>query len=86
MVPPNHTEFIDIVSTHVNNKLIHISCIDDAVRRILRVKFNMGLFENPWADYSLVDQVGSQAHRDLAREAVRKSLVLLKNGVDATSP
>ncbi|XVF06624.1 hypothetical protein REPUB_Repub06bG0065500 [Reevesia pubescens] len=40
----------------------------------------MGLFENPLADESLADQVGSQEHRELAREAVRKSLVLLKNG------
>jgi len=38
--------------------------IDDAVRRILRVKFTMGLFENPMADYTLVDQVGSQVKQD----------------------
>lgn len=37
-----------------------MSRIDDAVKRILRVKFVAGLFENPIADYSLVDQVGSQ--------------------------
>ncbi|KAG8387189.1 hypothetical protein BUALT_Bualt03G0227400 [Buddleja alternifolia] len=86
MVPPNITEFLNIVTSHVKNKLIPISRIDDAVRRILRVKFTLGLFENPLTDYSLVDQIGSQAHRDLAREAVRKSLVLLKNGEDADSP
>ncbi|XP_058085227.1 uncharacterized protein LOC131232769 [Magnolia sinica] len=80
MVPYNHTEFIDDLTAQVKNKVIPMSRIDDAVRRILRVKFVMGLFENPLADYSLVDQLGSQAHRDLAREAVRKSLVLLKNG------
>ncbi|KAM1206169.1 hypothetical protein FF1_006840 [Malus domestica] len=86
MVPFNHTEFIDIVTTHVNNKLIPMSRIDDAVKRILRVKFVMGLFENPLADQSFVDKLGSQTHRDLAREAVRKSLVLLKNGENADSP
>lgn len=114
MVPFNHTEFIGILNNHVNNKLVPMSRIDDAVRRILRVKFTMGLFENPLADQNFVDQLGSQvlisycikinlliklvhvllgmtkltnylminkqAHRDLAREAVRKSLVLLKNG------
>ncbi|KAG8387201.1 hypothetical protein BUALT_Bualt03G0228600 [Buddleja alternifolia] len=86
MAPPNQTEFLHLMTSHVNNKLIPMSRIDDAVRRILRVKFSMGLFENPLADYSLVDQVGTQAHRDLAREAVRKSLVLLKNGKDAKKP
>ncbi|KAM1873145.1 hypothetical protein ACFX13_007017 [Malus domestica] len=86
MVPFNHTEFIDIVTTHVNKKLIPMSRIDDAVKRILRVKFVMGLFENPLADQSFVDKLGSQTHRDLAREAVRKSLVLLKNGENADSP
>ncbi|XP_068338996.1 uncharacterized protein [Pyrus communis] len=86
MVPFNHTEFIDIVTTHVNNKLIPMSRIDDAVKRILRVKFVMGLFENPLADQSFVDKLGSQTHRDLAREAVRKSLVLLKNGENADAP
>ncbi|CAB4283177.1 unnamed protein product [Prunus armeniaca] len=86
MVPYNYTEFIGIVTDHVNNKRIPMSRIDDAVRRILRVKFMMGLFENPLADQSFVDQLGSQAHRDLAREAVRKSLVLLKNGENSDTP
>ncbi|CAL9000511.1 unnamed protein product [Prunus brigantina] len=86
MGPFNHTEFIGIVTDHVNNKRIPMSRIDDAVRRILRVKFVMGLFENPLADESFVDKLGSQAHRDLAREAVRKSLVLLKNGENADTP
>ncbi|KAG8387040.1 hypothetical protein BUALT_Bualt03G0211700 [Buddleja alternifolia] len=86
MVPPNITEFLNIVTSHVNNKLIPMSRIDDAVRRILRVKFTLGLFENPLTDYSLVDQIGSQAHKDLAREAVRKSLVLLKNEANANNP
>uniref|UniRef100_A0A2N9F5Q3 Glycoside hydrolase family 3 N-terminal domain-containing protein n=1 Tax=Fagus sylvatica TaxID=28930 RepID=A0A2N9F5Q3_FAGSY len=86
MVPYNFTEFIDDLTNHVNNKLIPMSRIDDAVRRILRVKFTMGMFENPLADESFVAHLGSQAHRDLAREAVRKSLVLLKNGENADSP
>ncbi|KAJ6986029.1 beta-glucosidase BoGH3B-like [Populus alba x Populus x berolinensis] len=79
MVPYNHTEFINIVTDLVNNNYISTDRIDDAVRRILRVKFTLDLFETPLADETLVDQLGSQAHRDLAREAVRKSLVLLKN-------
>ncbi|TXG73484.1 hypothetical protein EZV62_002063 [Acer yangbiense] len=83
MLPFNHTDFIDILTGYVNNNIVPMSRIDDAVRRILRVKFTMGLFENPLADQNFVDQLGSQAHRDLAREAVRKSLVLLKNRGDA---
>ncbi|KAK3036175.1 hypothetical protein RJ639_029912, partial [Escallonia herrerae] len=86
MVPFNHTEFIDALTSLVDDKIIPMSRIDDAVRRILRVKFRMGLFENPLADFSFVHHLGSQAHRDLAREAVRKSLVLLKNGENADSP
>ncbi|XP_059659713.1 uncharacterized protein LOC132306364 [Cornus florida] len=86
MVPYDHTEFIDTLTSLVKSNAIPMSRIDDAVRRILRVKFSMGLFENPLADLSLVDQLGSQAHRDLAREAMRKSLVLLKNGKNADNP
>ncbi|XP_022744236.1 uncharacterized protein LOC111295127 isoform X2 [Durio zibethinus] len=80
MVPYNYNEFIDGLTFLVKNNFIPMSRIDDAVTRILRVKFVMGLFENPLADNSLVDQLGSQEHRELAREAVRRSLVLLKNG------
>ncbi|XP_027172914.1 uncharacterized protein LOC113772499 [Coffea eugenioides] len=86
MVPDNHTEFIDTLTYLVKNNYIPVSRIDDAVRRILRVKFTLGLFEKPYADYTYIDQLGSQAHRDLAREAVRKSLVLLKNGNNADEP
>jgi beta-glucosidase len=56
--------------------------IDDAVRRILTAKFEMGLFEHPFGDDSLLDAVGSAEHRAVAREAVAKSLVLLKNEGD----
>uniref|UniRef100_A0ACD5W3A1 Uncharacterized protein n=1 Tax=Avena sativa TaxID=4498 RepID=A0ACD5W3A1_AVESA len=80
MVPFNFTRFIDDATSLVNKRIISTSRIDDAVSRILRVKFTMGLFENPLADLSFADQLGKKEHRELAREAVRKSLVLLKNG------
>ncbi|KAH1062335.1 hypothetical protein GLYMA_02G272100v4 [Glycine max] len=86
MVPFNFTEFIDVLTYQVKNNIIPVSRIDDAVKRILRVKFVMGLFENPLADLSLVNQLGSEEHRQIAREAVRKSLVLLKNGKSAEKP
>lgn len=86
MVPYNYTEFIDGLTYLVKNNFIPMSRIDDAVRRILRVKFIMGLFENPLADLTMAKYLGIQEHRDLAREAVRKSLVLLKNGKSGDPP
>lgn len=83
MVPFNYTEFIDGLSFLVKNNFIPMTRINDAVERILRVKFVMGLFENPLADYSMGKYLGCKEHRELAREAVRKSLVLLKNGNSA---
>ncbi len=53
--------------------------INDAVRRILRQKFRFGLFENPFPNKSLITKIGIQEHRNVARQAVRESLVLLKN-------
>lgn len=53
--------------------------INDAVSRILTAKFELGLFEEPFADRSHADQIGSAQHRAIAREAVAKSQVLLKN-------
>lgn len=56
--------------------------IDDAVRRILRQKFRLGLFDQPFPDPTLIEKIGISAHRDVARQAVRESLVLLKNEND----
>ncbi|XP_047963716.1 beta-glucosidase BoGH3B-like [Salvia hispanica] len=86
MIPLNYTEFKNGLTSLVRSKSIPMRRIDDAVKRILRVKFTMGLFENPIADYSMAHYVGCEAHRQLAREAVRKSLVLLKNGAGADEP
>lgn len=60
MVPYNYTEFIDGITSLVKGKFISMTRIDDAVRRILRVKFGMGLFENPLADYSMTKYLGSK--------------------------
>ncbi|KAI5066112.1 hypothetical protein GOP47_0018736 [Adiantum capillus-veneris] len=86
MVPYNFEDFIYYTRNQVISGQINGRRIDDAVRRILRVKFIAGLFEKPMADRNLSDKVGSPEHRDIAREAVRKSLVLLKNGKDASKP
>ncbi|KAG9150664.1 hypothetical protein Leryth_008130 [Lithospermum erythrorhizon] len=86
MIPFNYTEFISDLKYLVKHKFIPMNRIDDAVSRILLVKFTLRLFENPLADLSLVNEVGKQEHRDIAREAVRKSLVLLKNGKSENDP
>ncbi|TVU33537.1 hypothetical protein EJB05_25360, partial [Eragrostis curvula] len=86
MIPFTYEDFIGNLTNLVQNGTIPMSRIDDAVRRILRVKFTMGLFENPYPDPSLAGELGKQEHRDLAREAVRKSLVLLKNGKPGAKP
>ncbi|KAM0051230.1 putative glucan 1,3-beta-glucosidase [Helianthus debilis subsp. tardiflorus] len=78
---------IDMDLTYlVESGEVSMARIDDAVERILRVKFAARLFEHPMADRSLLNIVGSKAHREIAREAVRKSLVLLKNGKDPNKP
>lgn len=86
MVPNEYNEFIDDLTLQVKSNVVPMSRIDDAVKRILRVKFVMGLFEEPLADLSLASQLGSKEHRELAREAVRKSLVLLKSGKSGDKP
>lgn len=78
MVPFGLTEFITAVTRAVSDSRIALSRIDDAVTRILRVKVEFGLFERPFGDETLLATVGCDEHRQIAREAVRKSLVLLK--------
>ena len=75
----NYREFIKDLKELVDEGKVPVSRIDDAVRRILKVKFEIGLFENPMTDRSLIKEVGSPEHRAVARDAVRQSLVLLKN-------
>ncbi len=77
-----YRDFISLLKESVLEGSISMDRIDDAVRRILKVKFEIGLFEYPKADNSLIHKVGSKEHRLIAREAVRKSLVLLKNEND----
>jgi beta-glucosidase len=79
MVPEDYATFIDTLKKAVQAGRIPMSRIDDAVRRILVQKFRFGMFEHPLTDRSLLPQVGSAEHRELARRAVRESLVLLTN-------
>ena len=79
MVPTDYKRFLNTLTQAVEKGDIPMSRIDDATRRILRVKFEMGLFEHPYTDKSQRALVGSPEHRAVAQEAVSKSLVLLKN-------
>jgi len=79
MVPHDYMNFISTVSTAVNSQHISEARIDDAVSRILKQKFALGLFENPYTDAMYTAGVGSAEHREVARQCVRESAVLLKN-------
>ena len=79
MAPYNFGAFITSVEDAVDSGAISESRVDDAVRRILTQKFELGLFENAMADRSQAAELGSAAHRDVARQAVAESQVLLKN-------
>ena len=64
----------------VKSGLISMAVLDSAVARHLRLKFRMGLFENPYADAKLAEAtIGSQPHRDIALAAARQSITLLQN-------
>jgi beta-glucosidase len=79
MEPYSPEEFINNLTALVNEGTVPQSRIDDAVGRILTVKFKMRLFEHPFATTANADSLGCADHRALARQAVRESLVLLKN-------
>lgn len=89
MAPDSWKGLYESTLLHVESGRIPMARLDDAVRRILRAKVNSGIFEKPQPSSrplaGRVDLLGSSAHRDVAREAVRKSLVLLKNN-DQTLP
>ena len=82
MVPEKWKDFIGVLRAKVEEGVVPLERVDDAVRRILTVKHMVGLFEKPrpaeryWSNH---ESFGSPEHREIAREAVRKSLVLLKN-------
>ncbi|MEU9129374.1 glycoside hydrolase family 3 protein [Kitasatospora sp. NPDC048540] len=79
MQPYDAPQFEQALSAEVQAGRVPMSRIDDAVSRILRAKFDLGLFEHPYTDRTNIDSVGSSAHRAVARRAVAESQVLLKN-------
>ena len=82
MVPQRYGQFFETLKQLVNEGRVPGARIDDAVTRILRVKFAMGLMDpnrSQLADRKLWRTFGSAEHRQVARQCVRQSIVLLKN-------
>ncbi len=79
MAPDQWRDLYKATLAEVNSGVIARARVDDAVRRILRVKFKLGLFEPQRPLEGRGEVLGSPEHRQLARAAVRESLVLLKN-------
>ncbi len=75
----NYGEFIGDLKSLVATGTVSQARIDDAVRRILRVKYALGVFARTAVDPRLTAAIGSAEHRAVARECVSASLVLLKN-------
>lgn len=76
---PNDYSFADLLLQLVKEGRVPMSRINDAVRRILRVKFDLGLFEEPLPDAALAASFGANESRQVALEAARQSMTLLKN-------
>jgi len=72
-------DFVPTLVALVEDGTVSTERIDDAVGRILTAKFDLGLFERPFTDRRNLDEIGSRQHRAVAREAVAKSQVLLRN-------
>jgi beta-glucosidase len=79
MEPFSYQQFETTLLAEVAAGRVSEARVDDAVRRILVKKFELGLFEHPFTDRRHLDEVGSPAHRALARRAASESQVLLKN-------
>jgi beta-glucosidase len=78
MISTNYVNFFTTLKSLVLAGKIPLSRVDDAVSRILTIKFQLGLFERPFTNRLLTPLLGSAEHREVARECVRQSLVVLK--------
>ena len=76
---PYDWDFCPLLKELVEEGEVPMSRIDDAVRRILRLKYRLGLFEQPWTDFKDYPKFGSKEFADAALQAAEESIVLLKN-------
>ncbi|WUH98929.1 glycoside hydrolase family 3 protein [Spirillospora sp. NBC_00431] len=79
MEPYSAPRFVETLLAEIKAGRVTMARIDDAARRVLKAKFELGLFENPYTDRRYAGTIGSPEHRALARRAVAESQVLLKN-------
>ena len=79
MVPYEYENFINNLKDLVNEGEVSIERIDDAVKRILKLKLELDLFENPVTNYEEYTDFGSKKHHQLAYKAASESITLLKN-------
>ena len=79
MVPNAYQSLETDLINMVNNGVVPMSRVNDAVRRVLTQKFELGLFEHPFTNRTNMDQIGDAAHRAVAAKAAAESQVLLKN-------
>ena len=76
---PYEVSFCDYLKELVDEGEVPMSRIDDAVTRVLRLKYRLGLFDNPYWDITAYDQFGGEASAAVALQAAEESEVLLKN-------
>jgi beta-glucosidase len=76
---PGDFSFYDLLLEAVNKKEVPMSRIDDAVKRILVLKYKLGLFDNPYAEPAAVANFGKPAYQTLALDAAHEAMTLLKN-------
>ena len=82
MVPYEYEHFVKNLISLVEEGEVSMGRIDDAVKRILKLKFELDLFENPVTNYNDYDDFGSKKHHQLAYKSASESITLLKNNED----
>ena len=82
MVPYEYEQFFNDLVQLVNEGEVSMERIDDAVKRILKLKFELDLFENPVTNYEEYEDFGSKKYHQLAYKAASESITLLKNNND----
>ncbi|MBM7843215.1 glycoside hydrolase family 3 N-terminal domain-containing protein [Herpetosiphon giganteus] len=73
------TSYAEYLAELVESSTLSLDLIDDAVRRVLRIKFRLGLFNQPYANAAAAESLLAAEHLDLARQIAKESCVLLSN-------
>ena len=82
MIPYNYEQFCKNLVSLVKEGEVSMKRINDAVSRILKLKIELGLFNNPVTNYNDYNDFGSEKHHQLAYKAASESITLLKNNED----